>query len=556
MNTANINLKDLDMLQYRAGIILDGKPRIVYSNEYIQKLRKSNLERKARGERRLYDLVPQAGFQENVLTCQADVIICGGKRGGGKSWVALFKMLSYAQTSDVKMYAFRRYKDDVDNTIWQASKDVFTGLASPTKSNYTWTFKSGALVTMTHIADAKEVKNRFRGAESVCIDIEELPEHTTENLDVLRDLAAACRSTSGLKPTLMATCNPVDEGHPLYTLLSWYIDPETHRVIPERSGVIRYLFYYGSGSDEFVLGATPEDVYEDPRCREALDSTMSKTGQSYKNLITSFTFIEGDYKDNKILQATDKTYLSKLALGGAANLVRDTEGLWTRIEDGESQLSHADMDTFYNNAERRDGHMRASCDVALTGDFMVIWAFDGHHVCDLEVRRGGISDDVIPFIEGFLAKNGVRKENFTYDSNGLGMWLKESASFKNQAIEFNNKSASSDPRLWNNLKSECAEKFVRALKAGEFSIDNEILKKHLIDKRGHVSTVGERLREERRALRRKDSNTGRYEIISKPDMKRIIHHSPDFIEGLMMVMHLFDKQTEKVRRGNWGWWNN
>jgi len=549
MNTAVIDLKDFDMDFYRAGEIVNGTPSFVYSAEFVKKLRADNLQKKASGVRRLYDLIPQEGFQEKILTCPADVIICGGKRGGGKSWVVLYKMLVYSQTTDVKMFAFRRYKDDVENTIWQASKDVFTGLATPTKSNFTWTFKSGAMVTMTHIADAKEVKNRFRGAEAVCIDIEELPEHTTENLDVLRDLAAACRSTSGLKPTLLATCNPVDEGHPLYQLLSWYIDPETHRVIAERSGVIRYLFYYGKGADEFVLGDSAKEVYEDPRCHEALESTMKRTGQSYKSLITSFTFIEGDYSENKILQVTDKTYLSKLALGGAANLIRDTEGLWTRIEDGESQLSHKDIDRLFENAERRDGFMRASADVALTGDFLVIWAFDGHHIADMEIRRGGLSDDVIPFIEAFLKKNGVRKENFTYDSNGLGLWLKESSAFKDKAVEFNNKSAPSDPRLWNNLKSEAAEKFVRALKAGQFSINPDILKRKLVDSKGHETTVGERLREERRVLRRKESNAGRYEIISKPDMKRIIGHSPDFIEGLMMVMPLFERNTTMVREG-------
>ena len=41
-----------------------------------------------------------------------------------------------------------------------------------------------------------------------------------------------------------------------------------------------------------------------------------------------------------------------------------------------------------------------------------------------------MSDDVIPFVENFLKKNGVRKENFTFDQNGLGMWLSESSAFK------------------------------------------------------------------------------------------------------------------------------
>lgn len=544
-----------DRLMWDAGIIADGVPFVCYTNEYAQKLRDENLKKKQRGVRRLYDLIPQAGFQENVCTCEADVILIGGKKGGGKSWVALYRMLEYSQTPDVRMYAFRKYKDDVENTIWDASTRVFPGFGTPTRSNFTWTFNSGATVAMTHIADAKEIKNRFRGVESVCIDIEELPEHTSENLNVLRELAGACRSTSGLKPVLIGTLNPVDEGHPLYALLSWYINPDTHKIIPERSGVVRYLFFYGQNSDEFVMGDTPEDVFNDPRCHEAIVKTMENTGVDYKSLITSFTFIGGSYSENKILQATDKSYLSKLALGGASALVRDTEGLWTRIEDGDCQLSHKDMDVFFTNSERRDGVMRASCDVALTGDFLVIWAFDGHHVCDMGIRRGGLSDDVVPFIEDFLRKNGVRKENFTYDSNGLGLWLRENSAFKNISVEFNNRSAPSDTRLWDCLKSECAEKFVRALKKGEFSISEDILRQKLVDSRGHFYTVAERLREERRAIRKKD-NINRYEIIAKTDMKRIIHHSPDFIEGLFMVMHLFEKHTEKVRRGNWGWFSS
>jgi hypothetical protein len=158
----------------------------------------------------------------------------------------------------------------------------------------------------------------------------------------------------------------------------------------------------------------------------------------------------------------------------------------------------------------------------------------------------------VPFIEDFLKKNGVRKENFTYDSNGLGLWLRENSAFKNISVEFNNRSAPTDNRLWDCLKSECAEKFVRAIKKGEFSIDEDILKRTLLDSRGHTYTVAERLREERRAIRKKD-NLNRYEIISKSDMKRIIHHSPDFIEGLFMVMHLFEKKTERVRRGDWSY---
>ena len=43
-------------------------------------------------------------------------------------------------------------------------------------------------------------------------------------------------------------------------------------------------------------------------------------------------------------------------------------------------------------------------------------------------------------------------------------------------------------------------------------------------------------------MKRKD-DAQRFEIISKQQMKLEVGHSPDFIEALFMVMHLFGKKT-------------
>lgn len=522
----------------------------VYTNEFAQKLRAHNLDAKQHN-RRIWSQIPQAGFQENVLLCDASIQIIGGKRGSGKSWLALYGGLPYLIQPNARAYAFRKYKEDVENSIWKTSKDVFKGFGTPTRTNFTWTFPSGSQLTMTHIADAAAIRDRFRGVEGVYIDIEELAEHTEYDLNVLRDLCAMNRSTSGMKPIIRATCNPVGKENALRTLLEWWIDPETDEVIHERSGVVRYLYWYGKGPDEIVFGGTKEEVYNDPRVKPVVDAVCFATGETYDKFITSFTFIEGDYKDNKILQATDKDYLGKLAIGGSANLINDTVGKWRTVDEGDSILSRNDMEAFFENAERRDGFMRATCDVALAGDFLVLWAFDGHHICDLEIRRGGLSDDVIPFIQEFLERNGVLRENFTYDENGLGLWLKESRAFKDTAVGFNNKSAPSNNKLWNNLKSECAEKWVQAIKDGEFSIDSSLLNRVLRDKNGRTMSVRDRLMEERRAVKRKE-NTPRYEIIDKKDMKNIIGHSPDFIEGLFMVMLLYKRKKQEIVRKGFG----
>lgn len=532
-----------------------GKKYFTY--EYIEMLREENKKKKANGERMLYNLIPQKGFQEKVLMTQADIKIVGGRRGGGKTFIALFEALPYMNNSSVSMYGFRKYKDDIERGIWESSANVFEGFGIPVKSSYEWNFGPdgrGARMKMEHLADEKKVKDRFRGVEMAYIVVEELAEHTREDLDTLFALLASNRSTSGVRPKCICTCNPVGKSNKLRMFLDWYIDPETDTIIKERDGKIRYFYKYGKDSLDIVQGNTPEEVYQDPRCRAKIDKLCEATGAKYTNFITSLVFIEGDYADNDILKISDPTYLNKVAAEGGEASVNDIVGVWRDFDSSSSLLTSDDMLNFFKNTERRDGVMRASADVAIKNDFLVIYAFDGHHICDIEVRRGTMSDDIIPFIESFLKKNGVRKENFTFDENGLGLWLAESSAFKNKSVPFNNRSTPSDTRMWNNLKSECAEKFIKAIKAGEFSISEDVLKRKFIDRKKHTYTVEERLLEERHALKRKD-DAQRFEIISKQQMKLEVGHSPDFIEALFMVMHLFEKKSKCIRKGFENWIN-
>lgn len=464
------------------------------------------------------------------------------------SWVALYKALNYITNPDVSMYAFRKYEDDVKRGPWKASKPVFRGFATAKDSTYEWSFLDGkgASFKMEHLQDLAKVTDRFRGAEMAYIDIEELPEHTRENVDIIFDFLSVNRNTVGVKSQVVATCNPVGWSNKLRKLLEWYIDPETDTVIPERDGKKRYMFNYGSDISEIAWGNSWEEVYDNPKARDKIDILlMGKDDITPEDMILTLQFIEGDYSDNKILQQTDKRYVSRLASKGGASVVNDLRGVWRDIDSGTSLVSLEDMDKFFNNVEKRDGIKRASADVALSGDFFVIWAFDGHHICDMEAWRGLFSDEVVIFIKNFLKRNGIREENFTYDSNGLGLWLE--GHFR-KAQKFNNKSAPSDSRLWNNLKSECAEKFIRAIKNEEFSIDQNILLRKFTDRKGHPFTVRDRLIEERLALKRKDE-AQRFEIIAKQQMKDEIGHSPDFIEGLFMVMQLFGTKKILIRKG-------
>lgn len=468
------------------------------------------------------------------------------------TFIALFEALPYMFNSSVNMYGFRKYKDDIDRGIWESSSSVFSGFGIPSKSNFEWNFcqdGKGAKMKMEHLADERKVKDRFRGVEMTYVLIEEVTEHTRENLDTIFALLSSNRSTSGVKPKFVCTCNPVGKSNKLRVFLDWWIDPETDTIIPERDGKIRYFFKYGKDSLDIIWGNTPEEVYSNPRCKIKIDKLCKATGASYDSFITSVVFIEGEYSDNKILQISDPKYMNRISAEGGESVANDIIGVWRDFDSSSSLLTAEDMERFFNNTEQNDdGVMRASADVAIKADFLVLYAFKGHHVCDIDFRTGIMSDDVIPFIETFLHRNGVRKENFTFDQNGLGTWISESRAFKNNAVPFNNKSAPSDTRLWNNLKSECAELFIKAVKSGQFSISQEVLNRKFQDKKKHIYSVKDRLLEERHALKRKDS-AQRFEIIDKSQMKVEVGHSPDFIEGLFMVMHLFGKVHHAVRKG-------
>lgn len=539
-------MKDIDEEKYLDPVFAAAGQR-VFSYGLVELLRADNLRRKRQG-RPVYELCPQKGFQERVMEAEADVVIAGGRKGGGKTWIALYKALNYIFNPDVSMYAFRKYEDDIKRGPWKASQQVYRGFGTAKPSFFEWSFLGGdgATMKMEHLQDLGKVTDRFRGAEMAYIDLEELPEHTRENVDIIFDFLSVNRNTVGAKSQIVATCNPVGWSNKLRRFLEWYIDPETDTIIPERDGRVRYMFNYGSDLSSIAWGNTWEEVYANPKAREKIDLLLIGNSElTPKDMILSLQFIEGDYSDNKILQATDKRYVSRLAAKGGGAVVNDMRGIWRDIDSGTSLLTMDDMEAFFSNTERRDGVMRASADVALTGDFFVIWAFDGHHVCDLEAWIGAPTDEIIPFTRKFLAKNGVREENFTYDANGLGLWFKDE--FK-QSTGFNNKSAASDSRLWNNLKSECADKFVHAMKNREFSIAEELLSRRYTDGKRNTFTVRDRLLEERMAIKRKD-DTPRFEIIAKPQMKLEIGHSPDFIEALFMVMPLYAGTRTRVRRG-------
>lgn len=525
----------------------------VYTNELAELYRKENIELKRKGQR-IWNILPQAGFQEKVLTSEADLIICGGSRGSGKTAVSLIGAFYYADNPDVNLYGFRRFEADVKRGIWKSCKPLFRGFASFADTTYEAKFfgGTGAVMKMEHLADLKQVKDRFRGAEMPYIVIEELAEFTKEGLNVIFDLMGSNRSTTGVRPRFICTCNPVGKSNKLRWFLDWWIDPVTDEAIPERSGKLRYFARYGEDITEIAWGNSPEEVYANPNARAKIASLTDNPDEEYESFITSVTFIDGAYAENSILHVSDPKYMNRISSGGSKATINDIRGVWRDVDDTGALVTASDMARFFDNTPQTTGRKVGGADIALRGDWFVQWAMDGWHIVDVDAARWLTSEDVIPRIKAFQRRNGIADEDFAFDVNGMGNWVKQSEDMRH-CYAFDNKAPARDKTSYTTRKSECAGILVEKLQNGELSIEGDVLRRIFKENKAQFS-IEDRLMVERLILKWRDLENPKT-LIKKIDMKALIGHSPDFIEALLYAIDRADnaKRKAKERRGDWGY---
>ena len=495
-----------------------------YTREYVETLREADLV--ATGDEPIKNFIAATGFQEKVLTSMADFTIIGGKRGGGKSRAMNMVPLYGLDVVGYGCNGFRKEEQDVREGLWTDAVELYRGFGEITDSSMIIKFNNGASkIVYSHLQNEENVDRRFRGRQMPCILIDELSQFQEKTFFTM---VGSNRNTLGIRNKFVASTNPVGDDHWIFQLIKWYIDPVTLTIIPERSGVMRYFYRPSENVTDIIWGDTREEVYElakhyiDDIYDESLEGSVDKM-----SLIASFVFIEGQLSENKTLNKKDTSYLGRLNAQGSAQAYRDIKGIWQKNDSSYGLLSRSDLDaTFEASPNITKGFRCATADVALSGDYFEMFAFEDKHVIDWEAFTGISSTTAADLVRKFLNRNGIREENFAYDSNGLGLYLQ---GHFGRAKKFNNKERASNPKLWSNQKSECADNFVLAIKNREYSFADGLLEKSV-----NGTTLRNRLIGQRPALKRKETDSGRFELISKQQMKIECGHSPDTLEALFM----------------------
>jgi predicted phage terminase large subunit-like protein len=249
-------------------------------------------------------LAPQPGFQTNVLSINADIIICGSGAGVGKTFAELLAMTRYLNVKNYGAVIFRRELPMIKNEggLWDESSKLFSGFAAPNLSELSWAFPPHD--DKIRFAGMQLLTDRFNwdGSQIPGIGFDQLEQFEEEQFWYM---LSRNRTTCGVIPFVFGTCNPIPADHPiggwLNRLVSWYIGEDGY-FIPERSGIVRWL---ARVKDVVYWGDTREGLVESLK-------TIHPDIDPVDFQPKSFAFVGGTLDENQILLKMNPEYRASL----------------------------------------------------------------------------------------------------------------------------------------------------------------------------------------------------------------------------------------------------
>lgn len=472
----------------------------------------------------------QKGGQTDMLSSPADISIVGGSRGGGKSYVLLMNALYDITNPNYRAIVFRKDLDDLSDII-DTSGELYGefGTYNRAKNDMTWNFDNGGWLTFSyHAMEYQAFHDRYQGKQYPYIGIDEVTQMSFQKFKVL---TMSNRNAYNIRSHIVGSCNP-DPDSWVAKFIEWWIDQETGLPIPERAGCIRYCTMSGDDVSEVVWGDTREEVFE--KCKDEImaywTDDMNEFGRPEDLFIYSVAFVPAKLTDNKALMLSNPDYLKTLFGQDDETKARFLDGNWKYKAAGSDLIKQEHIEKFYNNAEQRtDGVRRVTCDAAFDGgDNCVFWLWEGNHILDIAVCSKD-AKGTVEYAKALLERWRVKEENFAYDLIGVGQVFK---GFFPKALPFNAKESVDEKYkgMFYNLKAQAFQLFADHIKDGTYSIAPELLDRRFSGKNYKNKTLKEILNEERRVIRFREDDPTR--VIDKlREMKKLIHRSPDFVEG-------------------------
>lgn len=482
---------------------------------------------------------PQEGYQYDVLSSPADIVIGGGAAGVGKTFSLLIEPLRHAHNPNFGAVIFRRTSPMIraEGGLWDSSSKLYSLLegAEPKESRLEWVFDSGSKLKFSHLEYEKN-KYDWQGSEIAFIGFDELT-HFSKSMFFY--LLSRNRSTCGVKPYVRATCNP-DPDSWVAEIIDWWIDKDGYP-IQERLGKLRYFM---RDNDNYIWGDTKAEVIE--KGWHVLEEMVTKSGLNPETFIKSITFIGGSIYDNKKLLETDPGYLGNLMAQSEEEKSRLLRGNWKVLKSDNDLYDYNKFKDIFTNEyvlkQNQYEEKRITTDIAMKGsDKFIIFVWQGRVLIDFLVMDKSKGNEIIQAIKNMCYRHNVSFSNVCFDNDGVGQFVD---GFIECAVEFNNGGRPKNGENYKNLKTQCYYKSGQSVSDGKYYILPEVASMMYSED----TTLKERLLYERKVAKRdKIDMEGKLQIISKDKMKTYINgESPDVMDAFAMneIFYMLEQEPE------------
>lgn len=476
---------------------------------------------------------PQDGFQMDFLSTSADICIGGGAAGVGKSFALLMEPLRHKDVEGFGAVCFRRTSPQIkaEGALWDTSMKMYNSIGgNPKESVLEWDIGK-AKIKFSHLEYEKNIYD-WQGSQVPLIMFDELT-HFTKKMFFY--MLTRNRSVCGVNPYIRATCNP-DPDSWVSEFISWWIDPETGFIIPEREGKLRYLVVDG---DNYIWADSKEEVIE--KAWYMLEPIVTRSGIDPNEFVKSVTFIGGSIYDNKELLEINPAYLGNLLAQDEATQQALLHSNWKVVISKNDIYDYQSFLGMFDNVYDVKGADRyITADIALKGsDKFVVFVWYGLEIVDAAIMDKSDGKQVVDTIKKMAASHKVQNKNIVFDNDGLGGFVD---GFIVGAREFNNggrpfpnpddKRKNAPPENYQNLKTQCYFKSGDMVNKGEIIISEHVASMMYDDKK----TIRQQFIHERKAIKRaKADNDGKLMINPKEQQKASLQgKSPDLMDAFMM----------------------
>ena len=421
-------------------------------------------------------------------------------------------------------------------------EDAYGEAVSITKSeNPRITFReSGAWVECRQIADENrnKVRETYKGSQWDAVFFEEL---TGYQFYTWNYLASRCRGKAKWSGKVRATTNP-SKKHWVRKMLAWYIGDDGF-IIPERSGVVRYVYLDGDKVEDYVWGDTKEEVYR--QCKLSIDeklASLNDDSMTYENLIKSFTFIKGNLSENKTLLAKNPDYAGNVSGNEGDALLR---GNWNYDPEDESELpiNMSAARCVANNEPRTNGMKWVLVDPADTGtNSTVIFVADGFHISAAHILNVSTPKQNCDWVKRIADQNGIAYSHIIYDAQRAAYFL----DYIPDAVAYYSFTPSRGVERfkYKRRKDENYARLILAINTHRISFAPEVANMVFKQTKYGAVTIIQKFIEECGVVQwNDDSLTGKKRLLSKKEMNSQLGRgdSMDILDALHELMSVYEQ---------------